>query len=418
MLNPIQRPSFLAIPAAGDFAPTLEEPPQRPDQKLISSALTPITGIWCHATFFFNSRIETLPSSFSSTMQRTWNLIEMGDNNSAKLELRDASKLAASAKEWTKVGITYKRLGMILEAIECFTQAIEADHAYDYAYLRRALCFKIKNNIQASIDDFEKYVSLNTEDPIAWYHLAMLYQKVDPYKNTDRILECFAQSVRLPAQKAYMHYFEQGCFLDRLESYNKALEAINQALKYRSFPEAFQKRAGIRERLGMLAEAKRDYEEAIAGFAIPNFLCHFRLARICQKLNLPGEALREYNRCLEIDRTSGPKVGLFRADILYAQGLYTEALEAITPSIDPGGNIFPYFTRGLIYTQLGDIQKAIDGFTLIINRLDRKEKLNNSADYNLCLKAYQKRRDALLKLKEYSKADKDLERIKQLSKRY
>ena len=69
------------------------------------------------------------------------------------------------------------------EAVECFEKAIDADPTYSISYFNLALAFRDITCLEEAKYNFLRYLYFNPEQPMAWYHLSIIEERLGNINN-------------------------------------------------------------------------------------------------------------------------------------------------------------------------------------------------------------------------------------------
>ena len=152
----------------------------------------------------------------------------------------------------------YINQGQFQRAIDANTEAIRINPRYTDAYYNRGLAYILLGQHHSAIEDFDEAIALNAADPDAYYNRAhalfMLHQ-------LDRAIADYSQAIYLDPDNGERYigrgaaYFEQG-------AYQNSIDDFAQAIQLGDYPHAYANRAVSYIRLGKIAEAEADINQA------------------------------------------------------------------------------------------------------------------------------------------------------------
>jgi tetratricopeptide (TPR) repeat protein len=191
--------------------------------------------------------------------------------------------------------------------------------------------------------------------------------------------------------------------LVKLENYQLALSSLDRHVEtFPQDPNGYCYRGICHERLEQLPQALADLDRAISLQANQSVFHHAR-GRTRQKLgDLPG-ALADFNLTINCK----PRSAVYddRAEVHRCLGNHLEALQDCDRAIELNPKfINAYFRRGLIYTELGDLELAVVDYTRTIDL--EPQHIN----------AHIQRSWSYFRQKDYQRAKQDCRTVKSFTK--
>jgi tetratricopeptide (TPR) repeat protein len=271
-----------------------------------------------------------------------------------------------NAKQFYKTGISFVESGNHKDAIEQFTKAIELSPDYTQAYIDRARSYEALNELQKTVDDYNRALVFETKSHTLYYDAASVNYKMGNNKEAfDLINKCIMVKI---------NYIEAYQLLTQiqiaLEDYSGALVTINKGLKIKDYSENNYYHGLVSEKMKNYNQAELDYERAI----IKNdkyILAYLALASLRLQLNKPDKAMESCNAVFRINPYNKDAY-LVRSKIYAKQNEYPKAIDDISKILSN----YPtdkemYLRRGEYYQEFTQNQNAINDFTIAI-MLDSK----------------------------------------------
>jgi tetratricopeptide (TPR) repeat protein len=263
-----------------------------------------------------------------------------GDSDAALADYSKAIELDSGYTfAYNNRGVVYTEQGNLKAALADFSKAIELDPKYALAYYNRGIVYIDQGNLEAALADYSKAIELNPEDEDAYYNRGLVYKDQG---NLEAALADFSKAIELNPQDAEAYsnrgivYANQGNLEAALADFSKAIELNPQDA------EAYNNRG-------------------------------YTLAQLGTRLD---QALNDLNHALELDPNNASYHDS-RASVYYKLGQYPEGLSDATTAIGQG-QLFSYYTRGLIYQAQGKKVEAIADFTRFIK--DYPDEVPQKAD--------------------------------------
>lgn len=220
------------------------------------------------------------------------------------------------------------------EAIDDFSQAIQYKPTYFEAYSGRGYAYFSSGRFQESIADFDRAIQYNPSYAEAYNYRGLVRSNSG---NPQAALSDFDEAIKIKPNYAEA-YNNRGLAHSMTGNFQVAIADYNQAIMYKpDFSTAFYNRANAWFNLKNFKEAISDFDKAIV------------IDRNWGSNNLSyfGLASAYFSR------------GTLRSNMSDKRGAiadYTKAIE-VTPNYAD-----PYYYRGWVYKELGEVQKAREDF--------------------------------------------------------
>jgi len=248
------------------------------------------------------------------------------------------------------------RQGRLDEAVENYTKAIEFDPQYTDAYYQRAMIYRARGNLAATIADFTKIIEVDSEDlPKRYYERGMA--QLDN-RNYDAAIADFTKAIELDNYYAEA-YYNRGLAHYRKKNYNAAMVDYDRTLDFvPRLSEAFDTRARLKLEQGNIAGGLADLDEAIR--ADPTNATSYQNRIEALKTQGKLEAAEDYYRAALLrapdDADLLNRVGYF---LVEQDKNLPEALQLIQRAVtaSPANPIFLH-SLGWAYFKLGRYDEA------------------------------------------------------------
>jgi len=150
-----------------------------------------------------------------------------------------------SAKNWKSKGDNLKpkldteeiKLNTLIEAIYCYTKAIEIDSKYreklinrEEAFISRGICRYLKLDYKDAYEDFSKSISFSQKNSLAFLYRAEVQIKLNNYSDSKNDFE---SAFRLEKNKDI--FYKRGLIRLNLRKYKQAIDDFNDAISF--FPK-------------------------------------------------------------------------------------------------------------------------------------------------------------------------------------
>nr|WP_246723019.1 tetratricopeptide repeat protein [Aliikangiella sp. G2MR2-5] len=193
----------------------------------------------------------------------------------------------------------------------------------------KARIYSSQNDYQSAIRHFSKAIELSPDNELFYYSRAYRYYKIG---NFEQALEDLERSVSI-YDNYWENYFLYNAIYRELEDYDRAVDFAKRGLKFR----------------------EDDY-------------FHNRLGWTYIEAQMPIEAEAAFLAALGVDSSnSDSHSGLAKA--YYEQGKYKLAIESLEKSKSLGDDSsYNYFLGGMIYDEVGEFDKAITEYQVVLER--------------------------------------------------
>ncbi len=234
------------------------------------------------------------------------------------------------------------------------------------AYHLRAIIYKGQDLYNEALEDYEKAITLNSEDALIFYNRGVLY-------NSDSKHE------------------------EALQDYNKAIE-LNPKFSF-----AYINRGILYSKLGgKNEEALQDFNKAIEIDSLSD-KAYFNRGVLYSNLGKNEEALQDFNKAIEIDSEYADAYNN-RADLLRKMGEYEQAFQNINKALMIDSNdAYTHSTLAEIYAETGEetlfyenTEKALELGCPVWEFIDDKayDNYRNSPRFKKLLAKYQNKADS------------------------
>jgi tetratricopeptide (TPR) repeat protein len=226
-----------------------EKQPQKPSDILLDTKTT-----------------EPPPSPGQAELKQAQDLIAAGKYTDAIEPLKKSIKLfpalpsTDSAPAHYELGIAYRMLNRLDDAIKEFTEALKVDPAIPDAMLRRGICWYYKDEYSLAQADFDEAAGANNNDPRPLTWKGMTLVKLGQVRDA---ITAYSEALRYDSRYAPAHV-NRGLAYISLREYAKAVADFDQAI--RSTPDdasLFYRRGVAQGALGDFRSAVKSYSEAI-----------------------------------------------------------------------------------------------------------------------------------------------------------
>src|SRR5271157_2434927 len=325
-----------------------------------------------------------------------------GLDNEAIQSLKRANDIEATYWSCEQMGEAYLKLGKYDLAIQSLNKAISLDQDDPEAYYTLGRVYAETKKYDLAIQSLNKAISLDQDDPEAYYTLGRVYAeterydlaitnlkqalKIDPrYEQAYDALEAVYKETKEPekfislleeAVKSdpgyYYAYANLGYGYFTLGKYDQAIENLNKAILLDPKDE-WPYRV-----LGVVYSRKGENDKAIANLNIsvrikPTAMAYAELGRIYRRMKDYPEAIRNLNEALKIDPRYDEAYDALEA--VYKETKEPEKFISLLEEAvksDPG-YYYAYANLGYGYFTLGKYDQAIENLNKAI-LLDPKDE--------------------------------------------
>ena len=156
--------------------------------------------------------------------------------------------------------LTLVQLGELEDALADLNQALELDSGYAEAYNTRGETYRIQGDLHRAIADFDQGIALDPDYALPYYNRGRAYRALD---DLDRALDDLDQALELDPELADA-YFERGIIYHIQQDWEHAIADFDQAIALDpSRPAAYLNRGVAHYFMGELDSASADFSQAI-----------------------------------------------------------------------------------------------------------------------------------------------------------
>ena len=274
------------------------------------------------------------------------------------------------ARKYIKAGEEFTRNGMLEDAIDQYSKAIDEDPSSADGYVRRARVYEMTGNYGLACDDYRRANNFLPDDTGILYNLGRMCNmlgasaKVTPEEK----MKFYSEAVSY-LQKAIRKEFRNGKLytekvvsLIGMEQWDKALGASDTAIQMRDDAVNYYHQGIIYQKKGDDNTARRQLEKAVTkdkSFAT----ARLELARVLVRQGDVNSALGQCNMVIQQD-PKNVEAYLTRATVYEAKLDYPSAINDVSTAIllEPAG-LQHYVTRGICYQKFNQHLAAVSDFT-------------------------------------------------------
>ena len=201
---------------------------------------------------------------------------QAGDHRRAIDQLHTAIQREPSNPGYhNNLGVMYRSIGRLDEALACYQEAIRLDPAEADAHSNLGVILRLKGEFQAAIDSCREAIRLSPESENGHYNLALTYQAMGL---SNEAISIYRRNLKINPRHA-VSWHNLGTALLQQNRFYPAGVCFEQALAiHRDYPEALNGLSHIRriekkptEALGLVQRAlglRPDFPEALAHAAV------------------------------------------------------------------------------------------------------------------------------------------------------
>jgi tetratricopeptide (TPR) repeat protein len=275
-----------------------------------------------------------------------------------------------TARKYIKAGEEFTRNGMLEDAIDQYSKAIDEDPSSADGYVRGARVYEMTGNFGLACDDYRRANSFLPDDTGILHNLGRMCNLLGSAASatTEERNRFYAEAVTY-LQKAIRAEFRNGKLytekvisLIGMEMWDQALAASDTALQLRDDAVNYYHQGIIYQKKGDDNTARRQLEKAVTkdkSYAT----ARLELARVLVRQGDVNSALGQCNMVIQQD-SKNVEAYLTRA-IAYEEKLdYPAAINVVSPAIplEPAGQEH-YVTRGTLYQKFNQHLAAVSDFT-------------------------------------------------------
>jgi tetratricopeptide (TPR) repeat protein len=274
------------------------------------------------------------------------------------------------ARKYIKAGEEFTRNGMLEDAIDQYSKAIEEDPSSADGYVRRARVYEMTGNYGLACDDYRRANNFLPDDTGILYNLGRMCNmlgasaKATPEEKTKFCSEAVSylqKAIRKEFRNGKL-YTEKVVALIGMEQWDKALGASDTAIQMRDDAVNYYHQGIIYQKKGDDNTARRQLEKAVTkdkSFAT----ARLELARVLVRQGDVNSALGQCNMVIQQD-PKNVEAYLTRATVYEAKLDYPSAINDVSTAIllEPAG-LQHYVTRGICYQKFNQHLAAVSDFT-------------------------------------------------------
>ena len=283
--------------------------------------------------------------------------MEQQANEKIEVLLKRISENRDDADTWFELGSVYFDQKCWAEAINAYENTIRLNPDQSAAYYNIGLAYMRMEQYEDAILAFQHSISITPDQADAYYNLGECYTSIG---RDDLTLDAINIATQIDP-KDYLNFEMLGDVYKRLQKYDEAIAAFQQARNLTDFPF-------FDLRLGQLLEKQQRYDEVIALYrkaaeTDTHFFLH--LGGVYQRL-------RRYEDAAEMLQKARYECAFPQEiyDVLisgYSPHRYEEALQTVAILKKNPDNIsHTSYALGFIYQQLGQYEESIRAFHCII----------------------------------------------------
>ncbi|MCU0459770.1 MAG: caspase family protein [Bacteroidales bacterium] len=275
-----------------------------------------------------------------------------------------------TARKYIKAGEEFTRNGMLEDAIDQYSKAIDEDPSSADSYVRRARVYEMTGNIGLACDDYRRANSFLPDDTGILFNLGRMCNILGSTAGTkpDDRNRFYSEAVT-HLQKAIRAEFRNGRLytekvvsLIGMELWDRALGASDTALQLRDDAINYYHQGIIYQKKGDDNTARRQLEKAVTkdkSYAT----ARLELARVLIRQGDVNSALGQCNMVIQQD-SKNVEAYLTRAMAYEAKLDYPAAINDVSTAIllEPAG-MEHYITRGTYYQKFNQHLAAVSDFT-------------------------------------------------------
>jgi len=309
-------------------------------------------------------------------------LQRLGRHEEARAALLLALKLGPDALAYSNLGVVHAKMGKPREALKAFDAALAIDPSHQKALLNRARTLDLMGKRLGARRAYAKAVELHPQSAHAHHERAAFLQRA---RRFEAAVEAYGRATDLDPKRLWSHLNRGTILVNRLQRYEDALAAFDQAVKAApGSPAAHHNRGAALQRL-------LRHEEAIEAFDRANQLnpgvlgTLFAKAQSLVALGRHEDAVAAYDKMLK----AAPKnVSLHhnKGKVLFQMHRYADAAAAFTLALECNSRHIARWWRGLCLRELCRFEQALsDQRKLLLQRPEDGEVYAECAHLLACL---------------------------------
>jgi tetratricopeptide (TPR) repeat protein len=257
--------------------------------------------------------------------------------------------------------------GQYAGALTELNTAIELNISYTEAYVLRAQTNEKLENLEQAAGDFEKAASLDPKMVDYYFQAGRTNYLI---KNYERSLKYLGEATTLDSKNFQALQYKSFAHI-KLDEYQKAIVAIDNALLVEQTYMCYYVRAVAQDSLGNYTQAISDYSKAIG--MNPNYQkAFFAMAKTYLKNNQNDEALDIANRTVQKFPTTAEAYEV-RSFVYYNRGELLSAINDLSKLETMVDDVVPVLcTRGIYYFEFEQFQNAKSDFSQLMVKAPEK----------------------------------------------
>lgn len=275
-----------------------------------------------------------------------------------------------TARKYIKAGEEFTRNGMLEDAIEQYSKAIDEDPSSADGYVRRARVYEMTGNFGLACDDYRRANSFLPDDTGILFNLGRMCNMLaaaagtrhdDRYRFYSEAVTHLQKAIRAEFRNGKL-YTEKVVSLIGMELWDRALGTSDTALQLRDDAVNYYHQGIIYQKKGDDNAARRQLEKAVTkdkSYAT----ARLELARVLIRQGDVNSSLGQCNMVIQQD-SKNVEAYLARAMAYEAKLDYPAAINDVSTAIllEPAG-MEHYLTRGTYYQKFNQHLAAVSDFT-------------------------------------------------------
>jgi len=275
-----------------------------------------------------------------------------------------------AARKYIRAGEEFTRNGMLEDAIEQYSKAIDEDPSSADGYVRRARVHEMTGSYGLACDDYRRANNFLPDDAGILHNLGRMCNmlgasaKATPEEKNKFYSEAVSY-LQAAIRKEFRNgklYTEKVVSLIGMEQWDRALGASDTAIQIRDDAVNYYHQGIIYQKKGDDNTARRQLEKAVTkdkSFAA----ARLELARVLVRQGDVNSALGQCNMVIQQDQKNVDAY-LTRAMVYEAKLDYPSAINDVSTAIllEPAGQQH-YVTRGICYQKFNQHLAAVSDFT-------------------------------------------------------
>lgn len=166
-----------------------------------------------------------------------------------------------NAADWLEKGNQYAKEGLYTSAVDAYNQSLKIDALNPKVITYRGVALEHLGSYDLAMNDFEHALSINPNESAAWQGKAATYIDTGEYRLAVKAADRAIELAKTPDDKIENGYLLRGFALNRLESYDDALQSFDKAIEIdpKSL-DLWQNKAYSLTKLGRFEEVLKCYD--------------------------------------------------------------------------------------------------------------------------------------------------------------